>query len=255
MIAQRRKQEIIKLLKKNKTVTVKEIADTFNVTMETIRSDLEYICENNKNIVKVHGGAYYKDLPGNGIPFQLRAKIMINEKKVIAQKCSLLVNSGDIIMFDSSSTCDLIANAIVKREIPVVTITNNLSIITLCGNIPWIKLIAIGGTLDRRVNAFNGNDAIQELSKYHSDLTFLSPTAISQSYGLSDECQEEGEIRKIMVNNTDKVFLAVDTTKFDKTKIFKISDFTKVDTVISDKPLTNSWAKFFNDNKIKTLTN
>jgi len=143
MIAQRRKQEILKLLKKNKTATVKEIADTFNVTMETIRSDLEYICENNKNVIKVHGGAYYKDLPGNGIPFQLRAKIMIPEKKIIADKCSPLVNSGDILMFDSSSTCYLIAEAIIKREIPAVIITNNLSILALCSNVLWIKLIAI----------------------------------------------------------------------------------------------------------------
>lgn len=251
MIAPERKDEISKLLKRNKNVTVKELSKKFDVTMETIRADLEALCKENNHIIKVHGGAYYKETIDNVIPFKLREKVMVEEKISIARKSAQMVRSGDIIMLDSSSTCDLIAKSILDLKLPVIIVTNNGSIMELCKNAKWVKLVGIGGTFDRAVNAFNGNFALESLYKYHGDIAFLSPTAISKEFGLSDDNQNEAAIREGMISLCKTTVLAVDNTKFDQNKLSKISSFDKVNSLISNSEPNSEWMDFLKQKNIQ----
>lgn len=251
MIAPERKDEISRLLKRNKNVTVKELSKKFKVTMETIRADLEALCKENDNIIKVHGGAYYKESIDNVIPFKLREKVMIDEKISIADKCAQLVRNGDIIMFDSSSTCDFIAKSILELKLQVVFITNNQSIIELSKNAKWIKLISVGGNFDKSVNAFNGNISREIISKFHGDICFISPTAISKEFGLSDDNQNESAIRAKMMDSCKTIVLAVDETKFNQNKLSQISKFEKINYLISNTNPPNDWIKFLEDNNIQ----
>lgn len=251
MIAPERKDEILKLLKRNKNVTVKELSTKFDVTMETIRADLEALCKENDFIIKVHGGAYYKDTIDNVIPFKLREKVMVEEKISIANKCVQMVRSGDIVMLDSSSTCDLIAKSIIESKISVIIVTNNDSIMQICKNSKFIKLVSIGGTFDKTVNSFNGNCALESLSKYHGDIAFLSPTAISMEFGLSDDNQNEAAIREKMISSCKNTVLAVDNTKFDQNKLSQICTFTNINCLISNEKPNDEWMEFFEERKVQ----
>lgn len=251
MIAPERKDQILKLLKRNKNVTVKDLSKKFNVTMETIRADLEVLCKENSYITKVHGGAYYKETVDNVIPFKLREKVMVEEKIAIASKSSQLVRSGDIIMLDSSSTSDLICKSILELKIPVIIVTNNGSIMELCKSAKWVKLVGIGGTFDRSVNAFNGYFALDCISKYHCDIAFLSPTAVSKDFGLSDDNQNEAAIRQSMVKLSKTVVLAVDNTKFNQNKLSQICTFDDIDTVVSNEILSDDWMDFLKTKHIQ----
>jgi DeoR/GlpR family transcriptional regulator of sugar metabolism len=253
MIAPERKDQIAKLLKRNKNVTVKELSTKFDVTMETIRADLETLCKENDYIIKVHGGAYYRETSDNIIPFKLREKVMVEEKKSIARKSAQMVRSGDIIMLDSSSTSDLICKSILDLKIPVIIVTNNGSIMELCKNAKWIKLVGIGGTFDRSVNSFNGFFALETLSKYHGDIAFLSPTAISKEFGLSDDNQNEAAIRECMANSSKTVVLAVDNTKFNQNKLSQVCKFDSINRVITNEEPSEDWTDFFKENQIQVF--
>jgi DeoR/GlpR family transcriptional regulator of sugar metabolism len=251
MIAPERKDEISKLLKKNKNVTVKDLSKRFDVTMETIRADLEVLCKENHFIIKVHGGAYYKETIDNIIPFQLREKVMVEEKISIANKSAQMVRSGDIIMLDSSSTCDLIAKSILDLKFPVTIVTNNSSIMELCRNAKWVNFVGIGGTFDRAVNAFNGYFALDFLSKYHADIAFLSPTGISKEFGLSDDNQNEAAIRAEMIKSSKTTVLAVDNTKFDQNNLSQICKFDMINCLISNEKPDAEWMDFLEKSNIK----
>ena len=251
MIAPERKDEISKLLKRNKNETVKELSQEFNVTMETIRADLDTLCKENNHIIKVHGGAYYKETIDNVIPFKLREKVMIAEKISIAKKCAQMVRNGDVIMLDSSSTCDLIAKSILDLKLQVIIVTNNGSIMELCKNAKWVKLVGIGGTFDRAVNSFNGNFALESLFKYHGDIAFISPTAISKEFGLSDDNQNEAAIREGMIESCKTTVLAVDITKFDQNKLSQICKLYMINVLISNEKPNAEWTKYLDENKIQ----
>lgn len=251
MIAPERKDEILRLLQRNKNATVKNLSKKFNVTMETIRGDLDSLCKENENIIKVHGGAYFKETIDNVIPFKLREKVMVEEKISIANKCIQMIKNNDIVMLDSSSTCDLIAKGLIDLKLSLIIVTNNDSIMEICKRSKLIKLVSIGGTFDRTVNSFNGNIALESLSKYHGDIAFLSPTALSMEFGLSDDNQNEAAIRELMIDTCSKSVLAVDHTKFGQNKLSKICGFDRVDYIISNKKIGPTWTEFLNEKKVQ----
>ncbi|MGD1820179.1 MAG: DeoR/GlpR family DNA-binding transcription regulator [Pleomorphochaeta sp.] len=250
MLAKERRDQIKSILDSEKTVTVKKLAQDLNVTMETIRSDLEYLSKKNVGIIKVHGGAYKIDTFDKTIPIKLREQVMVKEKQYLGKMASSFIQDGDILMLDSSSTSFCIAKELNANKIKATVITNSLSIINILSNSHLIKLICLGGNLIDKSNAFCGTITINNLKKLHADKAFLSPTSISKKFGLSHDDEFAAQISKKMIDNSDNVFLVVDHTKFGKSSLTKIEDFEKINCVISNKKPDKSWIDFFKENKI-----
>lgn len=253
MLAPERRQEIFSILKNKKNITVKDLAKTFKVTMETIRADLDTLCKENNGVKRVHGGVYLIDSFNTVIPMDLREKVMIEEKQRLGQTSLSLVKNGDVIMLDSSSTAEFIARELIKMDIAVVVITNSIVIMNICIKSLKIKLISIGGNYSSYHKSFNGNLAQEALSNYHSDFAFISPTAISSNFGLSDDDQYEAEIRKLMIKNCSFTTLVVDYTKFNQTKLTKICDYRDIRCVVTDKKPSKEWLDLFKQYNIKLL--
>ncbi len=250
MIAKERRDQIKTILDKEKTITVKNLAALLNVTMETIRSDLDYLSKKNFGIIKVHGGAYKIDTFDKSIPIQLREQVMMKEKESLANISTSFINDGDIIMLDSSSTSLCIAKQLNLKQLKATIITNSLSIINLVSNNPLIKTICLGGNLTNNANAFRGNITIDNLNKLHCDKTFISPTSISLDFGLSHDNEFAAQITAKMINNSDVAFLVVDHTKFGKSSLTKIEDFNKIKYVITNKRPSKEWTTFFKTKSI-----
>jgi len=250
MLAKERRDIIRHILDTEKTVTVKKLAIELKVTMETIRSDLEYLSNKNYGIIKVHGGAYKIDTFDKSIPIQLREQVMVKEKETLASIASSFIHDGDILMLDSSSTSFCIAKQINKKQIKATIITNSLTIINLVSNNPLIKVICLGGTLTNNSNAFRGNFTIDLLSKLHAEKVFLSPTSISMDFGLSHDNEIAAQISSKMIKNSDKVFLIIDHTKFDKSSLTKIASFDEIDYLITNKKPNPEWLNFLKGKEI-----
>lgn len=244
MLAKERRDQIKNILDIDKTVLVKNLATNLNVTMETIRSDLDYLSKKNFGIIKVHGGAYKIDTFDKSIPIQLREQVMVKEKEALGKIAISFIKDGDIIMLDSSSTCFCIAKQLNVKQVKATVITNSLSIINLVAANPLIKLICLGGNLVNNSNSFRGNFTIELISKLHCDKAFISPTSISMDFGLSHDNEFAAQISKKMIENSDLVFLVVDHTKFGKSSLTKISDFSKIDYIISNKKPNIQWIDF-----------
>lgn len=251
MLANERRDQIKSILDKDKTVTVKILAQKLNVTMETIRSDLDYLSNKNFGIIKVHGGAYKIDTFDKSIPIQLREKVMIKEKETLSKIAIKHIHDGDIIMLDASSTSYCIAKQLNNSQIKATIITNSLSIMNIVSNNPLIKLISLGGILAPNSNAFRGNITINTLANLHADKAFISPTAISLDFGLSHDNEFAAQITKEMINNSKEVFLIVDHTKFGKSCLTKIDSFKSVDYVISNKKPNKEWINYFKSLQIR----
>lgn len=250
MLANERRDIIKQILDKEKTITVKVLAQKLSVTMETIRSDLDYLSKQNLGIKKVHGGAYKIDTFDKSIPIQLREQVMIKEKEILAKIAIQYIHDGDVIMLDSSSTSFCIANLLISNNIKSTVITNSLSIMNIVSNSPHLKLISLGGTLVHSSNAFKGGTTLLNLSNIHADKAFISPTAISIDFGLSHDNEPAALITEKMIKNSSSIFLIVDHTKFGKACLTKISNFNTIDYVISNKKPNKEWIDFFNQNDI-----
>jgi DeoR/GlpR family transcriptional regulator of sugar metabolism len=250
MLAKDRRDQIKDILDTQQTVLVKNLATKLNVTMETIRSDLDYLSMKNFGIIKVHGGAYKINTFDKSIPIQLREQVMVKEKELLAKIALSFINDGDILMLDSSSTNFCLAKELTIKQLKTTVITNSLSIINLLSNNPLIKLICLGGSLTSNSNSFRGNITIESISKLHCDKAFVSPTALSMDFGISHDNEFAAEINRKMIENSDSVFLIVDHTKFGKSSLTKIADFDKIDYILSNKKPNKDWTSFIKNKEI-----
>ncbi|MGD1821916.1 MAG: DeoR/GlpR family DNA-binding transcription regulator [Pleomorphochaeta sp.] len=244
MLANERRNQIKKILDKEKTITVKVLAQKLNVTMETIRSDLDYLSRKNIGIIKVHGGAYKIDTFDKSIPIKLREQVMVKEKESLAKIAIKYIHDGDVLMLDSSSTSFCIAKLLKQNKVKSTVITNSLSIMNIVSSSPFIKLISLGGTLISNSNAFRGNTTLSNLDNLHADKAFISPTAISTDFGLSHDNEAAAQILKKMIKNSDTNFLIVDHTKLGKSCLTKISNYDPINYVITDKKPSDEWISF-----------
>jgi DeoR family fructose operon transcriptional repressor len=98
-----REKTILDYLSQNREASIEELCARLFVSAPTIRRDLKALSEAGK-IVRTHGGAFLTNLPWESTPQELREKEFVLEKDIIAKKCLDLINDGDTVMVDASST-------------------------------------------------------------------------------------------------------------------------------------------------------
>ena len=122
MLAIERKNEILAILQKEQRVLVSELSKRYDVTDETIRRDLEKL-ENEGFVKRTNGGAVLNKNKNVDMPLRIREKTNRDEKQVIAGLVAGLVEEGDRIMLDASSTSLMIAKEL--KEMKKLTVITN----------------------------------------------------------------------------------------------------------------------------------
>ena len=153
MLAAERKQQIKEIIIAKKSASVAALSKQFGVTGETIRRDLKAL-EKEGVLMRTHGGAFIQSGVENLIDIDLRKTVYIDEKELIAKRCYGLVNNGDAIFLDNSTTCYHVAKALSDLNITVVT--NNLMIMNLFAQSENIRLVSVGGEFSIKEQAFFG---------------------------------------------------------------------------------------------------
>lgn len=240
MLAIDRIKTIMDLLEENKSAMVSELSQLLGVTEETIRRDLEKL-EFKKRIVRVHGGAYLLDGFEKGAPVSLLKKFMVEEKERLGKTCLGFIEDKDTIMLDNSTTSFFIAKAIKASSLEVTVITNFLDIIVELSDCKHVKLISLGGTLKHSLNTFIGPTTVGNSMKYFADKSFVSCSAINSKLGIASHSEEDAQIRKNMLTNSENKFLVIDHTKINKTATHLFANVSDIDHLIIDKIISKDW--------------
>lgn len=239
-----RQQEIIARIPYNGYVLVKDLSGIFNVTEETIRRDLQKICDSNPSIQKVHGGVYRVAKDDSVVPQAFRKVLLTQEKSKFAEFCTSFIKSEDCIMMDSSTTVLFVARALKEKNINPLIVTNSLQIAQLFTDDEQAKVILVGGRLRKTNESLTGQFAIDMISRYCADYALISPTYIDLTFGATDNYDGEANVRKAMMNYSKKRILIADHTKFGATSKNRIANIEDFDAVITDKETPTEWIKF-----------
>lgn len=243
-----RKKKITNIIKEKKSVAVTELSREFNVSEETIRRDLAQL-EKEGVLTRVYGGAYIVDGVQNDVDINLRKNIFSESKEKIANICSGLIENGDSIILDSSTTSLYIAKKIIDKNITVIT--NSLQIAKVLEEADNIKLIMIGGSYDSKTLAFYGRNAELFAQKYFADKVFVSCRALSLEKGIMDSNEHVSEMRRVLLNQGCEVYLVADFSKFDRIAFIHFADFKEIHSIITDKKLGDQWYSSMGEKGIK----
>lgn len=248
MLALERRNIIIQRLNDEGKIIVAPLAQEFNVTEETIRRDIEKL-ENEGLATKTYGGAVSTNQKNKDLPYNIRKQSNVNLKQKIALKVAEMINDGDQIMLDASSTSLCIARAIKKLN-NITLITNSVEILLELADKTGWTILSTGGSLREGAYSLSGSSAEKMIRDHHVDLAVCSAKGISMSMGITESNEKDAEMKKAIFNAANKRILAIDSTKFEKISFIKVCDIKEVDVIVTDKDPGESWKTEIKNNNV-----
>lgn len=252
MLAEERREDIIKELEKTKVVKALELAKKYDVGVETIRRDFD-VLEKQGVLKKIYGGATLKtDIPSE-ITYATRMSTDIDEKNEIAEKAITLIEENDSIFLNDSSTNILLSKLIKKKIKSLTVITNSLVIASELSSCENYNIILAGGFLDVKEQAFFGTISENIISQFVVNKAFLSVSSISLKDGITDFPLKEVNIQKEMIKYSKEVVILANSKKFETTTLIKVSDLKNIKTIITDSQLKSDIYDNYKKNNINII--
>ncbi len=248
MLTIERRNKILEILKTDGRVVVGDLSVMFGVTEETIRRDLEKL-EKEGFAKKTYGGAIIADSATVDLPFLIRKQSNIESKEHIAAIVCALIEDGDHLMLDASSTAVYIAKQL-KSKKNLTVITNSIEIMLELSDISGWKVLSTGGTLREGSLSLVGYQAEKMISTFHVDKSIVSCNGIDSIKGITDANEMDAHMKRLMLESGNMKILAVDQTKFDRISFAKIEDISCVDMIVTDKKLSEEWKNIFENNNV-----
>jgi DeoR/GlpR family transcriptional regulator of sugar metabolism len=227
-----RRQYIIQLLEQQQRVTVPELSQLFAVSEVTIRKDLAWL-EAQKLAVRTHGGAVLPSNNPSEIGFDLRERLQQEEKERIGALAASMVQDGETIAIDASTTALAMAQFLKnKRELTVVT--NGLRMGTELVQVPGISVLMPGGMLRQESYSLVGSWSESILQRIHINRAFLGAKGFTLAEGLTDVHSEEVEIKRAMVNAAKEVIAIIDHSKWNHIAFATFCSTDRLSAIITD---------------------
>ena len=245
--------KIHELLKEKNNITIDRLCETFNVSKNTIRRDIDEL-ERAGLIRKVYGGIILNDqLNALFEPFTSRETRNIQAKQKIANIATSLVKDGDVIYIDSgTTTMHMIPCLANKNHITIVTAS--IHVIDVATSYNNLSVIATGGIVYNPSKAFVGPNVISCIKNCNFSKVFLASTGISIEHGATNGSPFEYEIKQRVVQKKCPKFLLVDSTKLDKASLMTFCELREFDYIVMDEVPPEKYMNYFLKNNVKLLT-
>lgn len=251
MLAIERRNAILTKLTVEGKVIVSDLSQEFGVTEETIRRDLEKL-DNDGLATKTYGGAVANKNPNTDLPYSVRKRSNVERKQRIAEIIGKMINDGDYIMLDASSTAIFVAKYI-KNKKDITLITNSVEILLeLADKEDW-NILSTGGKLRKGALSLVGASAEKMIRGFHVDLAVCSSKGLDIKMGVTDSNEKDSQIKQAIYSAADKKILAVDGTKFDRISFVKVCDVGEIDLVVTDTAPSDKWIEYFKENNVEVV--
>ena len=250
VLAAERRKIILEKLQADKKVIVSELSGFFTVSDETIRRDLDKLCQEGW-AVKGYGGAVLNE-NGPDLPFNVRKIHNPDEKRKIAEKIVPLIQDGDSIILDASTTAVFVAKAL-KGKNMLKVLTNSIEVMIELSDMPNWTIISTGGYLTGDYLAFSGQRTTGDIASFCADKLIFSCKGLDATHGILDSNDAFTQVKREMIKSANIKILAVDNSKFDRVAFSKIASIADIDMIVTDLKPSKSWLKVFADSSVTVL--
>ena len=239
MAKKQRQQYILQLLEDNNIMMISALAELLQCSMMTVRRDIDEM-ESQELVVKAHGSVLLNNNRSGQPSHFLRVNQNVEEKKRIGAEAVKLIEDGKSVFFDGGSTTYYVACSI-PNKLSFSAITNSLmTAVELCQK-PNVNVVMLGGKLYKSSFTTVHNDVIETARKFRTDLAFISTKAVMLPDGLFETELSLIEIKKIMLERTDKAVLIADHTKFSDSALCMSVSMADIDHLITNREISKEY--------------
>ena len=245
-----RLEKILRMLEENQVIPIHTIAQALYVSESTARRDL--IALENKGMVRrIHGGVVSANR-NRDVPISLRQSESLNEKYVIAAKAAALVKPGEIIMMDSSTTCNAMVRFLPENSNLLVITSGLKTAIELSER--RIQTLVTGGMVMDNSSSLVGYYANQVVNDMMVNKAFLSCRGISADGRISGVMLDEIQLRLAMARHAKEVIILLTANRINQEHCYTFGQIEDVDEIICNRDLPGDWLTRIGRNRRKALT-
>jgi ribose transport system substrate-binding protein len=234
MTAFERRRQIINLLRERPGIRVTELAELLDVSHGTIRNDLTEL-EDGGHLRRVRGGAVLRhDHRSLSPSFAARLQVNADAKQWIARRASSMIEDGDSILLDASTTVFGMVPHLRSRQ-NLTVVTNGIEVGLALAENPSHTVILAGGTIHPDGTSVIGHLGEKILEGLHVKTAFVSCSGFSVQAGLTEVDIQEIQIKRKMVRCAERVVALVDSSKFGRVDLTSFADLAQISHLLTDR--------------------
>ena len=235
VFARERQERIARIVAESGRARVTDLAVQFGVSAVTIRKDLMTL-ETDHRLVRTHGGAIALDDRRPELAFEIRERLQADEKQRIGAAAAALVQDGESIVFDASTTALSVARHLKTRGgwSGLTVITNGLRLASELAGHPGISVLMLGGRVRWEALSVVGQLGDGLFQRINVQKAFLGAAGFTVGSGLADATEEEAQIKEAMGTAAREVIAIVDHTKWEHAAFATFCPTVRIDIVLSD---------------------
>lgn len=232
------------------TVSLKELGEAFQISINTVRNDVDNLLQRGR-LRKVYGGVASLADDNTLVEYVLREDKSTALKRELCKKAAELVDEGDCIFIDSgTTTIHMVKYLKHKKNLKVVT--NNIVVISMLLSYDDIQVLGIGGRVNNKTKSFASPESLAVLECYNIQKAFMAATAVNIKNGAMNSAFDERSIKQKIVKNAEQVYLLADSTKFGKNALLTYCSLEDIDAIVTDS-MESDYKKLFKEKGIKLI--
>lgn len=247
-----RRSAIAALINEKGEITFAQLKEEFpKVSDMTLRTDLKNL-DDNKKIVRIHGGARSVDVVAGTDDYMSRRSIRnVDAKKTIVMKAKEMISTGTSFFLDSGSTTTMLAAEL--NDQPNLIVTSSVSCAMELAALEKPEVIVPGGELNRYSLSICGTQGIKELGMMNFEQAFMGVTTYSEDSGFACNVLDEALLKQTVISKAKRTIVLMDSTKVGKHSTFTFGTLKDVDVVVSDGRLPESFLEACRANDVEVI--
>ena len=249
-ILNKRQHDILSLAEKEGYVGVENLAETFEVTQQTIRRDINNLCDQ-ELLTRTHGGAFYSSGVRN-FAYKSRKSLASDEKKEIADAVAAIIPDNSSIVINIGTTTEQVAESLLSHQ-GLKVITNNINIVNIFAQSNNAEVWLAGGKVRNLDSAVIGIHTANFIKQFKVDYAVVGVSAIDNDGALVDFDSEEVLVSRAIFKHCRKLILVADNFKFERTAPMLIGNISEIDTLVTNIQPSPEIINICNKNNVEII--
>lgn len=226
-----RQREILALVEAEGAQFIEQLADRFDVTTQTIRRDINALCDLGY-ARRFHGGVD-RPVAARNISVNARATLNSAAKRRIARRIASAIPPGSTVFMGIGSTVQYVAAALRDHQ-GLRVVTNNMDVALILCEAPQVEVHMSGGLLRHDDRDVVGPDALAFFEKFYASHAVIGAGALDPQKGILDFSYNEAQITMKLIENARIGFLAADASKWSRDASVRVLPFNAITTFFTD---------------------
>ncbi|SMQ85313.1 transcriptional regulator, DeoR family [Devosia lucknowensis] len=245
-----RQAKIVELARQQGEVTVDQLVAAFDVTPQTIRKDLNILCDRGA-LKRTHGGAMHPSGVEN-VEYEARRQMAPAEKRAIGKAAAALIPDHASLFINIGTTTEAVAQALADHR-GLMVITNNINVANHLRIVPSVEVVISGGVVRPSDGGIVGEAAVDFIRQFKVDYAVIGVSAIDPDGALLDYDFREVKVAQAIIANARHVIVVSDQSKFTRTAPVRIGHLSQAHSFITDFCPLDSIRKVCADREIQLI--